>query len=181
MTAARGLRALLAACAVAALPRLALAQAVEGLPQQAPKVEPADVVHFPAKVPKGDSTLLTVPLPGNPQLHFVVDPASVRRVGDSLVRYTLIAVSRSGFRNVSYEGLNCADDTWHVYATWRAHRQRWEANTDSSWLTVNVQSSFDVHGVLDRNYWCAATFTAGDAKRLVERLRQGVHPGFVQP
>lgn len=185
MRPARGLLTLLAACAAAALLQPALAQTapqgIEGLPAQAPKVEPAEVVHLPATVPQGDSSLLTVPLPGSPQLHFMVDPASVRRIGDSLVRYTLVAVSRSGFRNVSYEGLNCANDTWHVYATWRAGKQRWVPNTDPNWLHVNVQSSFDVHGVLDRNYWCAATFTAGDAKRLVERLRQGVHQGFVQP
>ena len=157
------------------------APGVEGLAQQAPKEEPGAVVHFPATVPQGDAGLLTVPLPGSPQLHFMVDPSSVRRVGDSLVRYTLIAVSRSGFRNVSYEGLNCANDTWHVYATWRAGARRWESNTDADWLPVNVQSSFDVHGVLDRNYWCSADFASGDATKLVERLRQGVHQGFVGP
>lgn len=155
---------------------------IEGLPMQAQQVQPGAVVHFPARVPSGDSTLLAVPLPSaTGSLHFMIDPASVSRPETPLVRYTLIARSDSGFRNVSYEGLNCANDTWHIYATWRADARSWEANADDTWLAVSMASNSDVHGVLDRDYWCNGAMAAGDAADLVRRLRRGLHPGYVSP
>ena len=177
-----GLCATLACLLGAALPAAAQDSpgAIEGLPAQAPKAKPGAVVHFPAQVPAGDAGLVEVPLPSaSGQIRFMIDPPSVSRPAIDLVRYTLVARSRSGYRNISYEGLNCADNTWHIYATWDDGGKRWVPNGDKAWIRANVVSNSDVHGVLDRNYWCKGAMAAGDAAELMQRLRSGLQPYFV--
>ena len=154
--------------------------AIEGLPAQAQQPKPGAIVHFPDQVPSSDSGLVEVPLPSaSGEMRFMVDPSSVSRPSTSLVRYTLVARSRSGYRNISYEGLNCADNTWHIYATWDAQSKRWVANGDTTWIHANSVSNSDVHGVLDRNYWCDGAMAAGDPGQLMKRLRSGLQPYFV--
>ena len=166
----------------AALPAAAQSSpvAIEGLPAQAPQAKPGAVVHWPSEVPSGDAGLVEVPLPSaSGQIRFMIDPSSVSRPAIGLVRYTLVARSRSGYRNISYEGLNCADNTWHIYATWDAGSKRWVPNGDKAWIPANAVSNSDVHGVLDRNYWCDGTMAAGDPAKLMQRLRSGLQPYFV--
>jgi hypothetical protein len=154
--------------------------AIEGLPAQAPRASTGAVVHWPSQVPADDTGLVDVPLPSaSGQMRFMIDPASVSRPAIDLVRYTLVARSRSGYRNISYEGLNCADNTWHIYATWDAGAKRWVPNGDKAWIRANVVSNSDVHGVLDRNYWCKGAMAAGDPGELMRRLRSGLQPYFV--
>lgn len=171
------------ACALGALLPAAAQEApggIEGLPSQGPQVKPGAIVHFPAQVPADDSGLVEVPLPSaSGEMRFMVDPGSVSRAEPSLVRYTLVARSRSGYRNVSYEGLNCDDNTWHIYATWDAAGKRWAANSDKTWTRANVVSNSDVHGVLDHDFWCKGAMAAGDPKELMQRLRTGLQPYFV--
>lgn len=154
---------------------------IEGLPASAPAMQPGAVVHFPAHVPATDASLLQVPIPAGSNLRFMVDPASVARVELSLVRYTLVVRSPSGFRNISYEGLDCSNNTWHVYATWSQADARWVANPGQQWRRADPASNTDVHGVLDRDYWCDGRWAAGDAPRLVRRLRNGMHSDVVHP
>lgn len=158
-----------------------IAPGVEGLPASAPAMQPGAVVHFPSPPPADDAALLVVPMPAGSNLRFMVDPHSVSRAEIGLVRYTLVVRSPSGYRNISYEGLDCARDRWHVYATWSSSDARWKANPDGTWLRADAGSNSDVHGVLDRDYWCSGHWAAGDAARLVQRLRQGVRPEFVRP
>ncbi len=185
VTSRRGLALACLLCGWLALGAIASAQdlppAIEGLPASAPAIHPGAVVHFPAAPPTRDSALLDVPIPAGSNLRFMVDPASVSRAESDLVRYTLVVRTASGFRNISYEGLNCRDDTWHVYATWSQSDARWSANPDSSWLGINAASDSDVHAVLDRDYWCSGPSAAGDAHRLVQRLRRGMRPQRVLP
>lgn len=158
-----------------------VAPGIEGLPASAPAVQPGSIVRFPAAPPADDSALVEVPMPAGSDLRFMVDPGSVGRAQIGLVRYTLVVRSPSGYRNISYEGLDCTHDRWHVYATWSAADGRWQANPGDTWLRANVKSNSDVHGVLDRDYWCQGRWAAGDAGVLVKRLRQGVRPQFVRP
>ena len=153
---------------------------IEGLPSSGPQVKPGAIVHFPSQVPADDSGLVEVPLPSaSGEMRSLIDPASVSRPETSLVRYTLVARSRSGYRNISYEGLNCDDNTWHIYATWDASGKRWAANGDKTWTRANVVSNSDVHGVLDHDYWCKGAMAAGDPRELMQRLRSGLQPYFV--
>ena len=155
---------------------------VEGLPLRSPQSKPAAVVRLPAAPPATDASMLPVVLPAGSDLRFLVDPASVSRVGHSLVRYTLVVRSPSGFRNVSYEGIDCRDDTWHVYATWSRGEGRWVANPSTTWLRIHAESNSDVHAVLDSGYWCSGKWAAGDPAHLVQRLRAGMRtPAFVRP
>ena len=177
-----GLCAALACLLGAALPAQAqdAPGAIEGLPAQAPQAKPATIVHLPSQVPSDDAGLVAVPLPSaSGEIGFMIDPPSVSRPTSALVRYTLVARSRSGYRNISYEGLNCADDTWHIYATWDAGAKRWIPNGDTDWIRANVVSNSDVHGVLDRDYWCKGPMAAGDPAELMQRLRSGLQPYFV--
>ncbi len=174
--------AVVAALFACGLAVAAQAAAVEGLPAaSAPQSAQAVALHLPEAPAKDSAALLPVPIPAGPELRFLVDPASVSRVGLTQVRYTLEVLSSSGVRNLSYEGIDCANDTWHVYATWSERSSRWQPNPGKEWLQADVGSDSDVHGVLDRDYWCSGRWAAGDAATLVARLRRGLRPQPVRP
>jgi hypothetical protein len=101
---------------------------------------------------------------------FAVDAKSVSVGDDGVVRYTLVSLSASGARNVSYEGIRCAAYEKKLYAfghedgTWsRSRRDKWELITGTS---ANRQ-----HAALARDYFCDHKSLAGNAKQIVKRLR----------
>ncbi len=169
--AAWGIAAALAGCTalVAAQPRIA------GLPS--PAAPGSAGLRLPAAPPAAGADLLRVPMPAGSNLRFMVDAGSVVVEPRGVVRYTLVVQSPSGFRNVSYEGLDCAGDSWHTYATWSQAESRWVLAHARAWRSIDLQSNTEVHAVLERDYWCSGPATLGDAARLVRRLRRGIGHG----
>lgn len=101
---------------------------------------------------------------------FAVDTQSLSVGSDGVVRYTLVAVSESGARNVSYEGIRCESYERKLYAfgqpdgTWsRSRRDQWERITG---YTSNRQQA-----ALAKDYFCMEKTVAGKAENMVERLR----------
>ena len=45
-----------------------------------------------------------------------VDPTTLRIGGDGIVRYVMVATSRTGARNVLYEGIRCSSGEFKIYA-----------------------------------------------------------------
>lgn len=101
---------------------------------------------------------------------FSVDGKSLSVGSDGVVRYTLVAVSQSGAKSVSYEGIRCATFEKKIYAigrddgTWsRSRRDKWEGIVRGN---ANRQ-----HAALAMDYFCSNLSVASDAKEILRRLK----------
>ncbi|MDE2187515.1 MAG: hypothetical protein KGJ76_12325 [Betaproteobacteria bacterium] len=133
----------------------------------------AVAVEFP-KAPQ-EAALQKVSVTGGSTMRFLVDLSSISVASGTVVRYVLVAQSAQGVRNVSYEGLDCAQNAWHVYGVWNAREQRWIRNPQTDWIAVNVGGFTRIHGVLDSDYLCEDGRAAGSRESIVENLKQGLH------
>lgn len=70
-------------------------------------------------------------------LSFGVDPATVSITGDGVVRYVVVASSRTGALNAMYEGIRCSAGDVKVYARY---------NRDSGWSKVTEPSWQSLYG-----------------------------------
>lgn len=103
---------------------------------------------------------------------FSLDEKSLSVGKDGVVRYTLVAVSENGAKNVSYEGIRCASFARKIYAlgqedgTWtRTRRDHWEPVVRGK---VNRQ-----HAALALDYFCSNLTIAGSEKDMLTRVRSG--------
>ena len=102
---------------------------------------------------------------------FAIDAKSLSVGSDGVVRYTLVATSSSGAKNISHEGIRCAANERKIYAlghadgSWsRARRDQWEPIINNA---VNRQQA-----ALAQDYFCMGRATAGSAADILRRLRQ---------
>ncbi|MDP9107520.1 MAG: CNP1-like family protein [Pseudomonadota bacterium] len=102
---------------------------------------------------------------------FAVDEKSLTLGADGVVRYTLVGVSPSGVKNVSYEGIRCESREQKIYAlghddgTWsQARRSEWQPILSNA---VNRQQA-----ALAQDYFCAGRTIVGNASDMVRRLRR---------
>jgi len=124
-------------------------------------------VQLPA-APKQENLL---PFYSSPSQSFAIDATSVLVGTDGVVRYVLVASSTGGARNVSFEGIRCSAFERKLYAfgqpdgSWsRSRRDQWERISNH---TVNRQ-----HAVLAKDYFCQQLMVAGNAKQMVDRIRE---------
>ncbi len=125
-------------------------------------------VQLPA-APKADNLVSFYVSPTTTQ-HFAIDVSSISLGSDGVVRYTLVATSSTGARNVSYEGIRCQTFERKLYAFgrddghWsRSRRDQWERIYDNA---VNRQQA-----ALAQDFFCQETMVAGKAEDMVARLR----------
>ncbi|MBC7414081.1 MAG: hypothetical protein H7327_04005, partial [Herminiimonas sp.] len=85
--------------------------------------------------------------------------------------FTLVAISTSGARNVSYQGIRCAANEHKIYAlgqadgTWsRARRDQWDPIINNA---MNRQQA-----ALAGDYFCRGGGVAGKLPDMLRRLRQ---------
>jgi CNP1-like family len=62
------------------------------------------------------SRLIAIDGPANSGLLFGVDPKTITIAPEGVVRYVVVATSRSGAVNAMYEGVRCATGEFRVYA-----------------------------------------------------------------
>jgi hypothetical protein len=113
---------------------------------------------------------------------FFVDSATLGVGKDGVVRYALVARSRDGVQNVTYEGLRCATAEYRVYAYGRADGS-WSASR-SGWRPLEGSSAQRWRTTLYREYFCPQKEPIRDAAEGVRALEQGGHPfakGFAAP
>lgn len=154
-----------------------------------------DAVTFPAPPVDRDAVPFDVGGRTDSPLRFAIDPKSVSIGKDNVVRYTVLITSKTGARNVNYEGLRCDTAERRIYATLRNDTNQWisnravdmneTANTESAsmnaykpatdWQRVGNGGPTDYASALMRSYFCDVRSVAGDGKAstLVQRLGQG--------
>jgi hypothetical protein len=101
---------------------------------------------------------------------FEIDASSIAVGADGVIRYVLVATSRAGAKNISYEGIRCKTDEKKLYAfgqpdgSWaRSRRDRWES--------IQSNLSNRQHAALAYDYFCRNLTIEGDATDMVDRIR----------
>jgi hypothetical protein len=80
--------------------------------------------------------LIPIEVGGTFDLRYGVDPQSIALGADDVVRYVVVATSRSGAVNALYEGLLCNRAQYRIYArssggAWRATEMEWRSLYDA--------------------------------------------------
>lgn len=110
---------------------------------------------------------------------FMIDGESLSVTTDGVVRFTLVIISPSGARNVSYEGMRCATGERRLYALGHSD-QTWSKARNDQWTRIGENSLNRQHAALYKDYFCPiGTFLrdAEDARRI---LRSGGDPSLRQ-
>jgi len=91
-----------------------------------------------------DANLIDFYVSATAQNRFFVDLAHLSVGSDGIVRYTLVVISPSGVRNVTYEGMRCKTAERRIYASGRA---------DKSWSQTRGERWFPIHeATINRHY-----------------------------
>ena len=112
---------------------------------------------------------------------FAIDEASLA-VGTHEVRYTLVATSSSGAKNISYEGIRCNGGKYRRYAIGRSD-STWYLSHRDEWLDIQYREANRPQASLVLNFFCQDKSIAGAPKDILFRMRnnrslQGVKYGF---
>lgn len=101
---------------------------------------------------------------------FAVDAESLSVGTDGVVRYTLVATSNAGARNVSYEGIRCSSYEKKSYAFGRPDGS-WSRSRRDSWQPIEGNAANRQHAALASGYFCQESTVAGKATDIAFRLR----------
>jgi hypothetical protein len=124
-----------------------------------------------------------VPLPPYPEAQnlysFYVSPTATSRffvdtqnlsIGkDGVVRYTLMIISPSGVKNVSYEGIRCETRQKRTYALGRPNGE-WSRARGAIWTPVRNETTNRYHAALFLDFFCPDGIIA----HKVENVRKAI-------
>ena len=121
-------------------------------------------------VPKA-SDLLPFDVGAATTQRFALDARSVDLGSDGVIRYTLVAVSSSDVKNVSYEGIRCESHEQKIYAL--GHEDgTWSQARRSEWQPILNNAANRQQGALAQDYFCTGKSIAGSADDMLRRLRR---------
>jgi hypothetical protein len=126
-------------------------------------------VTLPA--PPKKENLLSFYVSPTSTIEFTVDAKSLSVDKDGVVRYTLVATSRSGATNVSYEGIRCQSAEKKLYAFGQTDGS-WSRARRDTWDVIRESGANRQHATLALEYFCDGHSVAGKAETIVERLRR---------
>jgi len=101
---------------------------------------------------------------------FAIDAKSLTLGSDGVIRYTLVATSPSGVRNISYEGIRCATFERKLYAFQHADGN-WSRARNTDWQRITRNAANRQHATLAKEYFCSGLTVAGNAQQMLERIR----------
>lgn len=104
---------------------------------------------------------------------FLVDGASISVGSDGVIRFSVVVISPSGARNISYEGMRCATRERRLYAFGRSDRT-WSKARSNKWIRIMGDGN-QYPMVLHVDYFCSvgrpSIMTPDDAKRVLREER----------
>jgi hypothetical protein len=126
-------------------------------------------VNLPA--PPKKENLLSFYVSPTATIDFSVDAKSLSVDKDGVVRYTLVATSRTGATNISYEGIRCQSAEKKLYAFGQSDGS-WSRARRDAWDVIRESGANRQHATLALEYFCDGGGVAGKAETIVERLRR---------
>jgi hypothetical protein len=134
-------------------------------------------VKFPAS-PQAEN-LIPFVVSATTDNQFMIDGESLNVSGNGVLRFTLVIVSPSGARNVSYEGMNCSTGERRLYAFGRPDGT-WSKARNDQWTRITENSLNRHHAALFTEYFCPLGVTLRDADDARRALRYGGHSSTIQ-
>jgi hypothetical protein len=159
--------ALVLACAVA--PALAQFSTPD------PSWKEGDVAPPP---PLRAQRLIPLELPPGSMLRFGIDPASVSVADDGIVRYVVVASSKTGAVNAMYEGIRCSSAEVKTYARHNPD-SGWTLLPDAEWHALHTRPNSRHSLFIARTGACIGEGPAGNAAQVVRALRSPVDTRFL--
>ncbi len=117
-----------------------------------------------------DKNLLSVSVPETLHLKILIDVGSVSQSADRVVRFSIVAESASGVRNVFYEGIRCETQQYKTYALGTARRTL-EAVKEPRWRDLPRHGTNAFRYYLYRDYVCNDFNRARRPAEIVSRVR----------
>jgi hypothetical protein len=102
--------------------------------------------------------------------NFSIDAKSLTVDKDGVARFTMVAVTRGGAKNVSFEGLRCATMEHKLYASGHPDGT-WTKARDPQWLPIAVKGSTVPHAALAKDFVCKDNQIPGKPAAIVNDLR----------
>ena len=121
-----------------------------------------------------EDRLLRFEIGGVSRNAFFVDPDSISIGEDWVIRYTSVIVSPSGARSVSYEGLDCADYTYKLYAMGRPDGT-WSGVKQPEWRPITFTEINRYRIVLFKDFFCPKKVPVRTAGEAIRALKSGGH------
>jgi len=121
-----------------------------------------------------DDRLLEVAIGGASRNAYFVDPVSITVGQDWVVRYTVVIRSPSGAQTISYEGLNCSDYEYKIYATGRPDGT-WAEAKRPDWTHIRFTELNRYRIVLFSDFFCPKKVPVRSTEEAVRALKAGEH------
>ncbi|MDB5840505.1 MAG: hypothetical protein JWQ23_2457 [Herminiimonas sp.] len=122
----------------------------------------------PAPLPEN---LLPVYISATATQSFAIDARSLTVGADGVIRFTLVATSPAGAKNVSYEGIRCASFEKKLYAVGHSEG-RWSRSRRDQWEPIVRNAANRQHATLAQDYFCESKSVAGNAETMLARIRE---------
>ena len=100
-----------------------------------------------------DADLIDFYVSATAQNRFFVDLTHLSVGSDGIVRYTLVVISPSGARNVTYEGMRCKTAERRIYASGRADKS-WSQTRVERWFPIREAAANRHHAALYSEFFC---------------------------
>ncbi|MEB0118120.1 CNP1-like family protein [Undibacterium sp. RTI2.2] len=123
------------------------------------------------QLPEAPQATNLLPFYNSDNQAFSVDAKSLTITSDGIVRYTLVSISSSGAKNVSYEGIRCSTYEKKLYAFGRADGS-WSRSRRNQWDSIQALAANKQHSTLFTDYFCEGNTIAGKAPAMLERLKK---------
>jgi hypothetical protein len=103
---------------------------------------------------------------------FAIDTRALTVGQDGVIRYSLVAASNAGAKNVSYEGIRCETYERKLYAFGRTDGS-WSRSRRDQWERIQSNAANRQHAALAKDFFCVEKTIAGSAEDIIRRIRQG--------
>ncbi len=101
---------------------------------------------------------------------FAIDSQSLTVGPDGVIRYTLVASSDAGAKNVSYEGIRCESYEKKLYAFGQPDGT-WSLSRRDQWERISTHVTNRQHAALVKDYFCLEKTISGKAEEIIKRIR----------
>jgi hypothetical protein len=128
--------------------------------------------------PPADSDLIAFFVSSASDFRFAIDQKSLSIGSDGVVRYTLIATSDQGARNITYEGIRCDTREYKIYAFGDASGKLTE-RYDPVWKRIDEAAANRQRAALFKDYLCPSGVPAR-VKEIVATLKQNPYNSIPQ-
>jgi hypothetical protein len=102
---------------------------------------------------------------------FMIDTKSLLITKEGIIRFSMVATSNSGAKNISHEGIRCATSEKKLYALARTDGS-WSKVREPSWSHIYGNSYNNHHSILASDYFCDGNIIAGNHERMIDRIRR---------